>query len=232
MPGRVVPHDAANIMLVESGVARMARWRGYDRTANDQLRDRRFAVADTLQLRLMAESHEPLIIANTSDFSGWMTLPGSRAVQSFIGAPIRYKRKLLGFINLESTAPGFFNPEHADPLQTFANQAAAALENARLYQLEQEEVLRFQQTQVAALQSEKMDALGRLASALARAIEKPLQTLRQLLQQALESAGTQDQPMSELHQVRARDRSAGADYAQRVELHAARGRAAGRNRHE
>ena len=199
--GRVVPHDAANIMLVESGVARMARWRGYDRAANDQLRARRFAVADTLQLRLMAESHEPLIIANTNDFPGWMTLPGSRAVQSFIGAPIRYKRKLLGFINLESTAPGFFNPEHVDPLQTFANQAAAALENARLYQLEQAQVQRFQQTQVAALQSEKMDALGRLASVLARAIEKPLLTMRHSLAQALESTTTQDRLTSELHQA-------------------------------
>ena len=86
-------------------------------------------------------------------------------------------------------------------MQTFANQAAAALENARLYQLEQEEFLRFQQTQVTAIQSEKMEALGRLASALARAIEKPLQTMRQLLQHALESTSAQDQLTSELHQV-------------------------------
>ena len=130
--GRVVPHDAANIMLVDSGVARVARWRGYDRVANDQLPARRFSVADTLPLRQMAESHQPLIIAQTSSYSGWLTLPGSRAVQSFIGAPIRFKRKLLGFINLESSTAGFFKAEYADRLQVFANQAAAALENARL----------------------------------------------------------------------------------------------------
>jgi PAS domain S-box-containing protein len=199
--GRVVPHDAANIMLVESGVARVARWRGYDRAAHDQLRARRFSVADTWQLRQMAESHQPLIITNTSDFSGWVTLPGSRPVRSFIGAPIRFKRKLLGFINLEGTVAGFFKPEYTDPLQTFANQASAALENARLYQLEQEEFQRFQQTQTAAMQSEKMEALGRLASALARAIEKPLQIMRQLLQQALTATAAQDQITSELQQV-------------------------------
>ena len=79
-------------------------------------------------------------IARHSGYSGWLTLPGSRAVQSFIGAPIRFKRKLLGFINLESATAGFFKAEYADRLQVFANQAAAALENARLYQLEQEEV--------------------------------------------------------------------------------------------
>ena len=184
--GRVVPHDAANILLVESGVARVVRWRGYDRAANDQLRARRFSVADTLPLRQMAESHQPLAIAQTSGYSGWVTLPGSRAVQSFIGAPIRFKRKLLGFINLESTTAGFFTAEYADRLQVFANQAASALENARLYQLEQEEYQRLQQMQAAAMQSEKMEALGRLASSLARAIEKPLRSMRDDVQQAME----------------------------------------------
>jgi len=183
--GRVVPHDAANIMLVDSGVARVARWRGYDRAANDQLRARRFSVADTLPLRQMAESHEPLTIGHTSGYSGWVTLPGSRAVQSFIGAPIRFKRKLLGFINLESTTAGFFKAEYADRLQVFANQAAAALENARLYQLEQEEFQRLQQSQAAAMQSEKMEALGRLASSLARAIDQPLDAMRHDVQEAM-----------------------------------------------
>ncbi|HSD83864.1 MAG TPA: GAF domain-containing protein, partial [Anaerolineae bacterium] len=184
--GRVVPHDAANIMLVDAGVARVARWRGYDRAASDQLHARRFSVADTLPLRQMAESHQPLTITQTSGYSGWVTLPGSRAVQSFMGAPIRFKRKLLGFINLESTTAGFFKAEYADRLQVFANQAAVALENARLYQLEQEEFQRLQQSQAAAMQSEKMEALGRLASSLARAIEKPLQTMRYDVQQAME----------------------------------------------
>ena len=186
--GRVVPNDAANIMLVDSGVARVVRWRGYDRVANGQLRARRFSVADTLPLRQAAESHQPLIIAQTSGYSGWLTLPGSRAVQSFLGAPIHFKRKLLGFINLESTTAGFFKAEYADRLQVFANQAAAALENARLYQLEQEEFQRLQQTQAAAMQSEKMEALGRLAASVAHAIEKPLETMRHAVQQASDPA--------------------------------------------
>jgi PAS domain S-box-containing protein len=189
--GRVVPHDAANIMLTDAGVARVVRWRGYDRGSNDQLQARRFSVADTLPLRQMAESHQPLTIGRTSSYAGWVTLPGSRAVQSFIGAPIRFQRKLLGFINLESATAGFFKTEYADRLQVFANQAAAALENARLYQLEQAEYQRVQQMQAAAMQSEKMEALERLAASLARAIEKPVQAMRQNVQQAMEPARDQ-----------------------------------------
>jgi signal transduction histidine kinase len=188
--GRVVPHDAANIMLTDAGVARVVRWRGYDRGSNDQLQARRFSVADTLPLRQMAESHQPLTIGRTSSYAGWVTLPGSRAVQSFIGAPIRFQRKLLGFINLESATAGFFKTEYADRLQVFANQAAAALENARLYQLEQAEYQRVQQMQAAAMQSEKMEALERLAASLARD-RKPVQAMRQNVQQAMEPARDQ-----------------------------------------
>jgi PAS domain S-box-containing protein len=199
--GRVLPHDAANIMLVESGVARVARWRGYDRAAGDQLLARRFSIADTMQLRQMAEAQLPLVIANTDQFAGWVTLPGSRAVRSFIGASIRFKRQLLGFINLESTTAGFFQPEYADRLQVFANQAAAALENARLYQMEQEQSQRFQHTQLAALQIEKMQALGRLASSLARAGERPLQAMRGNLQSLREADLDQAQREAYLHQL-------------------------------
>jgi PAS domain S-box-containing protein len=199
--GRVMPHDAANIMLVESGVARVVRWRGYDRAVSDQLRARRYSVVDTQPLRQMAESHQPVAISQIGDQSEWITLPGSRAVQSFIGAPIRFKRKLLGFINLESETVGFFKAEYADRLQVFANQAATALENARLYQLEQEETQRVQQLQAAAMQSEKTEALGRLAASLARAMEKPLRTMHDEVQQAAASAQDPAQYQQHLQNV-------------------------------
>ena len=183
--GRVTPHDAANIMLVDSGVARVARWRGYQRSAQEQLQARRFSVADTWQLRQMAETHQGLVVANTGEFLDWVTLPGSRPVQSFCGAPIRFKRKLLGFINLESTTAGFFKPEMAERLQTFANQAAAAIDNARLYQLEQEEQHRLQQSQAVAVQSEKMEALGRLASAMTRSMQQSLTVMQHEIELSL-----------------------------------------------
>jgi signal transduction histidine kinase len=41
---------------------------------------------------------------------------------------------VIGFVNLESATPGFYNETHADRLQAFADQAAIAFENARLYQ--------------------------------------------------------------------------------------------------
>jgi diguanylate cyclase (GGDEF)-like protein len=47
----------------------------------------------------------------------------------------------IGFILLDSAIPGFFQPAHAERLGTFANLAAIAISNARLYELSQHQAL-------------------------------------------------------------------------------------------
>ncbi len=44
--------------------------------------------------------------------------------------------ELIGFINLDSRIPGAYTEENASLVQTFANQAATAIEKARLFSLE------------------------------------------------------------------------------------------------
>jgi two-component system nitrate/nitrite sensor histidine kinase NarX len=49
-----------------------------------------------------------------------------------VTAPIRSNGKILGFLSLDSATPGYFTQVHAERLQTFADQAAIAIQNARL----------------------------------------------------------------------------------------------------
>ncbi|HZU87375.1 MAG TPA: GAF domain-containing protein, partial [Anaerolineaceae bacterium] len=58
---------------------------------------------------------------------------GMEWLRSYAGVPIRSKDRLMGFLNLDSALPGFFTQEHAERLRAFANQAAIAIENARLF---------------------------------------------------------------------------------------------------
>lgn len=186
--GRVVPHDSATIVLAEAGVARAARSRGYAEAGlAARVLAQRYSIPDTPHLRQMAEELHPLIIADTQAFAGWADLPQAAEVRSFVGAQIRFKRKLLGFVCLESKVPEFFTPEVADRLQVFANQAAVAIENARLYQLEQEHLQQWQQSQAARTQAEKAGALGRLAAGLAQEIRQPLCVIHQHLDQAIDA---------------------------------------------
>ena len=48
-------------------------------------------------------------------------------------------KELIGILHLDSEHPGFFNEIHAQRLQTFANQAAIAIQNARLFTAEREQ---------------------------------------------------------------------------------------------
>ncbi len=49
-------------------------------------------------------------------------------------APLFYKGRVIGVLDLEHTRAGFFNEEHERILTTLASQIAIAIENARLYQ--------------------------------------------------------------------------------------------------
>ena len=194
--GRVMPHDSSTILLAEAGVARAARSRGHtDPAIGERIMARRYSIPDTPYLRQMAEEPHPLLISNTQTFEGWAELPQAAEVKSFVGAQIRFKRKLLGFLCLESHAPDFFQPEFADRLQVFANQAAVAIENARLYQLEQAQFQQWQQSQSTVAQAEKMSALGRLAATLAQEINRPLQVIQQHLETVIESVNDDERPV-------------------------------------
>ena len=189
--GRVVPHDSATIVLAEAGVARAVRSRGYAEAGlAARVLAQRYSIPDTPHLQQMAEEPHPLIIADTRTFAGWAapSVPQAAEVKSFVGAQIRFKRKLLGFVCLESHVPEFFAPEVADRLQVFANQAAVAIENARLYQLEQTQFQQWQQSQSTVAQAEKIDALGRLAASLAQEIKRPLQAIQGHIEYALDAA--------------------------------------------
>ncbi len=53
-------------------------------------------------------------------------------------APIIVRGEVIGFLNVDSATPGFFTQIETEALRAFAGYAAAAIENARLYEAEQE----------------------------------------------------------------------------------------------
>lgn len=137
---RVVPHDAAEIMLLEEGVARVVRSRGYvDPALHQELMGLRWSIAQIPNLRHMVETRQPLSIPDIMlhpEHEMMKIAPGWRW-RSYIGTPIHLKDEVIGFINLESTTPHFFQPQHTDRLVAFAEQAAVAIQNARLHEQEQ-----------------------------------------------------------------------------------------------
>jgi PAS domain S-box-containing protein len=132
---QVVPSETSNIALIENGVARVARARGYEATGmQEQIIKLEFAIAATPNMHYMHTTGQPLVIPDVSDYDGWLTVEVNRWIRSYAGAPIRMRDEVIGFISLDSAIVGAFTLDQAARLQTFADQAGLAIRNARLYE--------------------------------------------------------------------------------------------------
>jgi diguanylate cyclase (GGDEF)-like protein len=126
---RVVPHDSATIFLVE-----------------DEQRMRVWAVNN---LRIMMEAHYyprsnslfaeiekgmcPVALHDAQTdprFCGW---GGTTRIRSWMGVPLIRGGELVGILTLDRYERKVFKPEEMELAQAFANQAAIAVQNARLY---------------------------------------------------------------------------------------------------
>lgn len=130
--GRVVAHDAANIMLIEGDSARVAYQHGYPSQTGVDEQLPTLSLNSTI-FREMIISSSPCVIPDIGTRADWVRVPHREWIRSYVGAPLRAHGSTLGFINLDSTTPGFFNRIHGERLQVFADQAAIAIENAQLY---------------------------------------------------------------------------------------------------
>jgi diguanylate cyclase (GGDEF)-like protein len=132
---RVVPHENANIMLVEEGVARVVKCINYrDPAAEEFARSIRMVVSSNPNLSRMSATRKPVVIPDTRLEKEWVHFPETKWILSYAGAPIQVKGKVVGFINLNAPSPGFFNEQLVERLQAFSNQAALAIENAQMFE--------------------------------------------------------------------------------------------------
>ncbi len=155
--GRVVPHDAGSILLIEGELARVVRSLGYDTHgfSNTEILGVKLPLANTANLRYMLETKQPEVIYDTYTYPGWQRVSTTDWLRSSVGAPILIYGEVIGFICLDSQTTEYFTPIHAERLEAFANQAALAIHNARLLQQAQEEIAERKRADEALRESEK-----------------------------------------------------------------------------
>lgn len=175
---RVVPHDAATICLVENDIARVVRYHGYKAVGLEELiQNMTFVVSELPNLSNMARQKKPVCTPVVDESPDWIRRNSSIWVKSYIGAPIFIRDELVGLINLDSATPGFFTEESALALQAFADQAATAIHNSRLYHSLRQELQERERLQAAILATQKMVDLGSMAAGVAHEMNSPLQVL-------------------------------------------------------
>jgi PAS domain S-box-containing protein len=140
---RVVSCQAACIMLLEGKMVRIFRSHGYTQMeAVGVLTLAPFNIADVPTLRTIRETGWPLASSFVMDYDAWVATSGQGWIKSYLTVPIRTRVRLIGFLHADSDTPGFYSQADAEHLQAFANEAAIALENARLYDRARQEIVK------------------------------------------------------------------------------------------
>jgi signal transduction histidine kinase/CheY-like chemotaxis protein len=120
-------------------------------------------------------------ISFAADVRALVAEAGDRA---FLAVPLHAKNELIGVLSITDASVREYGPAEVALLQTFGDQAALALENARLYQRAQGAYEELSQAQAQLVKGETLRAMGELASGVAHHLNNLLAVVLGRLQLA------------------------------------------------
>ncbi len=131
--GRVVPYTSTTLMLLNEDHLEISAGRGLklqnlvgvpiDPQANQALQS-------------LVASAQPSVIADTLADPNWHEHACTQGARSWMGIPLLAKGRVIGVLNVNHNDPGVYTTESAQMALAYANQAAVAIENARLFETE------------------------------------------------------------------------------------------------
>jgi len=133
---------------------------------------------------------QPLVVADVTTDPRWIPMKTKERMRSFLGVPLVGRDgQPLGALTLSRPDVGAFDEGHARLLSAFANQAALAIENARLYKQAQQEIAERKRA-IEALQQRtaQLEALRQVGLELTAQLDLDV-LLRSIVSQAVELLG-------------------------------------------
>jgi diguanylate cyclase (GGDEF)-like protein/PAS domain S-box-containing protein len=128
---RVVPYDSCSVFLLEKGYVRLVRGAGFEHP--EKLIGHRFPSGNPL-VEEAFRTGQPVVLHDAQQDPRFQRWGGAEHIHGWIGLPLMARGQPIGYLTIDSRTPGAYTEEHARLAQAFANQAAIALENARLFE--------------------------------------------------------------------------------------------------
>ncbi len=128
----VVPYDSVSVLLNEEGRYDLVVAHGH---ADMMLNLSQVNLLDLPTTQQLLTQRSPIVIADTRLDPRWRSLLVPDQVRSWLGVPLlnRGKDQVLGILGIDQHQPNAYTDEDARAAFIFADQAAVAIENARLY---------------------------------------------------------------------------------------------------
>jgi PAS domain S-box-containing protein len=132
----LVPYESAQILLQESD-ARLFLAREAPRHDPTKQVTKYPLILDATDLPLVQKvllNQSSILLMDTKQEEEWRTIKGSGQPRSWLGVPLIASHQTLGLLSLGHSTPGTFTQEHLRLAKLLAIPAAAAIQNARLYE--------------------------------------------------------------------------------------------------
>lgn len=131
----VIPYDLADVMIIDNGIARIARYRNYEQHGLEHVIDLlAYDVTKVETLRTMFETHKPFYIPDVREYGGWAKDPPAVSpIISFLGAPVIVQDQIVAFLNIYGITRDKFTAAQTNQMQVLASQVSVAINNAQLY---------------------------------------------------------------------------------------------------
>ncbi len=125
---------------------------------------------------IVAQTGEPLFVADAPSDPRNVYAQRDRelGLTTFLGIPVKSRGAVLGVLSFNTTVPHLYTPDELAYLTSFADQAAIAIENARLFAELNQSYRDLQQAQDELIRSEKLRALGQMAAGIAHDLNNML----------------------------------------------------------
>lgn len=172
---KLIPYDGGNVLLLRDQTLHVARTFGYEKYGKevvDIANHFQFEIDEISELKDAIYKHQPIIVKDILDFPNWINNGSPVQFRSWLGYPIVIDNKVDALISLDKVEPGFFTEEHAAILTIFSFQAASAIKNARLFEVEAKRIQQLDglQSTLTAINSQ-LELKTLLKEIVARAID-------------------------------------------------------------
>jgi diguanylate cyclase (GGDEF)-like protein/PAS domain S-box-containing protein len=127
---RVVSYHSAAIFLVDGARLQVAAGRGFPNTS--ELIGTTFSIEDSL-VRAADLNHGPIVLQDAASDPRYQAWGNIHSTRGWLGVPLYVRDEMIGFLTLDSTSPNSYGAQEASLALAFANQAAIAIDNAKLF---------------------------------------------------------------------------------------------------
>jgi len=128
---QVIPYDNASVFFHEGDHLRIAMSHGSPHAK--ELTNSTYPTENEL-FKLVRENRRPLFLEDAQKDLRFKNWGGAHPVHGWMAIPLVARGGVIGFITLDSYEPGVYNESIIETAMAFANQAAAGIDNAWLFQ--------------------------------------------------------------------------------------------------